>query len=371
MATIIKRTNGDGSVSYQVKVRLLGHKPVTETFKRLTDAKRWAGKTEDEIREGKYFKNSEAKKHTLEDLIDRYIKNVLPEKKTADSQKQQLDWWKGQIGDKLLVDVTPALVSEMRDKLLQEPIIHSRKEKQKDGTFKIVTIEKKRTHATANRYLAVLSHVFTLAVNEWQWVDNNPLQKVKKGKEPRGRVRFLSDDERNRLLTASKESKNKYLYSIVVLALSTGMRHGEIMNLTWDDIDFQRNRIILHDTKNGERRAAPLNGLAYELLKGLTKVKRIDSKLVFASSIKKGKKPVDTRTAWKVALRKAGIEDFRFHDLRHSAASYLAMDGATLAEIAEVLGHKTLQMVKRYAHLSEQHTSKVVARMNEKIFGEV
>jgi integrase len=81
------------------------------------------------------------------------------------------------------------------------------------------------------------------------------------------------------------------------------------------------------------------------------------------------KDPIDIRTPWETAIKRAKVSDFRFHDLRHSAASYLAMNGASLAEIAEILGHKTLQMVKRYSHLSESHTSKVVAAMNEKLFG--
>ena len=107
----------------------------------------------------------------------------------------------------------------------------------------------------------------------------------------------------------------------------------------------------------------PIAGLAYEELKKLSSVRRIDDDRVFPLT------PDQVRWHFSSALKKAEIEDFRFHDLRHSAASYLAMNGATLAEIAEVLGHKTLQMVKRYAHLTEQHTSKVVERMNKKIFG--
>jgi len=196
------------------------------------------------------------------------------------------------------------------------------------------------------------------------------MSKVRREKEPGGRVRFLSNDERERLLTACKESVNTYLYPIVTIAISTGARYGEIMKLTWDDVDFERQRIILKDTKNGSTRAVPLAGLAFDEMKALSKVRRIDTKLIFASRNSKGKeKPVLIRTSWETALRKAGIENFHFHDLRHTAASYLAMSGATLAEIAEVLGHKTLQMVKRYAHLSEQHVLSVVERMNQKIFG--
>lgn len=186
------------------------------------------------------------------------------------------------------------------------------------------------------------------------------MRKVTKPKLPRGRVRFLSDEERSALLSACKESTNPFLYIVVVLALSTGMRQGEIMKLRWEDIDLFRGRIILHETKNGERRVVPLKGLALKLLQELTKMQSRDFGFLFPSQKDQKSqkpKPIDLRFPWEVALKATGITNFRFHDLRHSTASYLAMDGASLAEIAEVLGHKTLAMVKRYAHLSEAHTS--------------
>ncbi len=141
------------------------------------------------------------------------------------------------------------------------------------------------------------------------------------------------------------------------------------MGLTWDNVDLLQGRITLHETKNDERRVVPLVGKALELLKGHAKVHRINTPLLFPGK-SKAHKPMDLRAPWLEVLRVAQIDDFRFHDLRHSAASYLAMNGATLAEIAEVLGHKTLEMVKRYAHLSEAHTAGVVEKMNSRIFGE-
>jgi integrase len=145
------------------------------------------------------------------------------------------------------------------------------------------------------------------------------------------------------------------------------MRYSEIINLTWQDINLEKQFLILHETKNGERRNVPLAGHALELIKALGKVRRLDTPLLFPGNA--SQKPTTMRRHWKKALSTAEIENFRFHDLRHSAASYLAMNGATTVDIAGVLGHKTLAMVKRYSHLSEQHTSKVVAAMNEKIFG--
>ena len=141
------------------------------------------------------------------------------------------------------------------------------------------------------------------------------------------------------------------------------------MNLTWDVFDLSLGRAILHETKNGERRAVAITGHALEVLKELNKVRRIDCNLLFPAKESTPQKPMDLRSPWETAVKIAELQDFHFHDLRHSAASYLAMNGASLAEIAEVLGHKTLQMVKRYAHLSEGHTARVVASMNDKIFG--
>lgn len=148
--------------------------------------------------------------------------------------------------------------------------------------------------------------------------------------------------------------------------LSTGGRRMEILGLQWNDIDLHRGIITLHETKNGERRVLPLAGHALQLMKEHTKVRHVNCPYVFPG--KNLDSPIDLRTPFETALKRAKINDFRWHDLRHSCASYLAMNGASLAEIAEILGHKTLQMVKRYAHLSDAHTSKVVARMNEAIF---
>jgi integrase len=327
MATIVERVSSAGEKSFQVKVRLKGFPVQTETFKRITDAKKWAQSTESAIREGRHFKTTESKKHSFGDMIDKYIKSVLPNKpKSKEKQEAQLTWWKEELGPYTLADVTPAMIGECRDKLLQGVTYR--------GT--------KRSNATVVRYLAALSHVFSIAVNEWGWIENSPMRKVRKPVEPKGRVRFLNDDERSRLLEKCKESSNPYLYPMVVLALSTGMRHGEIVGLTWDVVDFERKTVVLLETKNGERRAAPLMGLAHQLLKSQHENKNDDSPLVFPGI---GAKPVYIRPSWEEAIEKARIANFRFHDLRHSAASYLAMNGATLAELAEVLGHKTLQMV--------------------------
>ena len=350
MANFEERKNKNGQTVYRVRVRMKGVPQQTATFSRKTDARRWAASIESAIQEGRHFATSEAKRHTLGEMIDRYIRSVLPKKseRMEIEQARHLEWWKDTLGDHLLSDVTPSLLAECRDTLAQ-------------GN------NRPRSPATVIRYMASLSHVFTIAVKEWQWLDDSPLRKVSKPKEPRGRVRFLSDDERTKLLVACKASGWNQLYLLVVMALATGARRGELLGLTWDDIDLNRGIAVLEKTKNDERRALPLTGHLLDLLKREARVRRIDSNLLFARS--DGKKPFELKKPWKRAIKDAEIKNFRFHDLRHSAASYLAMNGASLAEIAEVLGHKTLSMVKRYSHLSEQHTVGVVEKMNKKIFG--
>ena len=223
-----------------------------------------------------------------------------------------------------------------------------------------------RSPSTVNRYLAALTHAFAVAVREWGWCDDNPLRKVTKPKEPRGRVRYLGDDERGRLLEECRKSESPDIYCAVVLALSTGARRMEILGLRWGQVDFSRRAITLLETKNSEIRSLPLVGHASDLMAERAKVRRIDTDLVFPGRLRG--RPVDLRTPFETALKRAGIEDFRWHDLRHSCASYLAKSGVSMLEIAALLGHKSLAMTQRYAHLSETHIAAVVEAMNQKIF---
>ncbi len=352
MATIQKRIASDGSITYRARVRLKGYPLQSASFGRLTDAKEWAKQTEIGIKDGRHFKTAEAKKHTLAEMIDRYVKIIEKRNpKRCASVRTYLDWWKDQIGVYLLSDITRAMIIEQRDKLLQS------------GTKNA----EKRSPSTANRYMTALSMAFTMAANEWEWVQDHPMRKIAKLTEPRGRVRFLDDEERERLIQACQEVDSDRLYLLVVLALSTGARHGELSNLRWDSVDFKRKVIILHDTKNKERRVLPLAHHALDLITQWHKKRDKATMLVFPMP-DDPHKPWESPYTWLQAIAKADLKDFRFHDLRHSAASYLAMNGASLAEIAEVLGHKTLAMVKRYSHLSESHTAGVVEKMNKKIF---
>jgi len=353
MATISKQSGKRGT-SYKVRIRKPNNPTVTKTFSSKSLAEKWARKTELTIEEGTYFDKVESSKHTVADLVDKYIEEDLKRLSESDwsGRKQQLTWWKEQIGKTTLNRVNPALLAECRKNLKTE----------------ITYTKKPRSGSTVNRYMAALSAAFGIAVAEWQWMSENPFTKVRREKEPNGRVRFLSPEERTALLQACKESKSKSLYLVVILGLSTGMRQGEIMSLKWNQIDTKQKKIILPKTKNGEMRPVPLVGLASKLFKEQSKVRNIKNPYVFPGRLHTHAK--FPRTGWEAAISAAGIKDFHFHDCRHSAASELAMNGASLHEIAAVLGHKTLAMVQRYAHLSEQHTISVVERMNNAVFGE-
>ena len=357
MGTIFKRKSSDGKLSYTARVRKRGFPALSATFSRLTDAKAWVEQEEVKIRQGIYLDFVEAKKHTLAEAIDRYIREGKPHV----NRLLHLKRWRVSLGSLFL-----SAISEVRINDVTATWRH-------DGVD-----EKALEPATINRHLNSLSVVLTYA-REWGWVRQNPVRDARKFKEPRGIVRFLSDEERKLLLDACREDEYRPIYLIVVLALSTGMRKEELLSLTWSQVDLAKWTLLLVKTKNGERRKIPVRGLALELLTNHAKIRRIDSDFLFpgenpsphkeCQKVNASARHFDIRKPWQRVIKRAKIVDFRFHDLRHSCASYLAMNGASLLEIAEVLGHKTLEVVKRYAHLADSHTAGVVERMNRKIFG--
>ena len=352
MATIETRRLQDGTTTFRAKVRLKGYSPEHATFTRKTDAVRWSQSTEAAMREGRYFRTTEAKRRTVAQLLDRYVEEVVPMRpRNACNTRRHVAYWRQMIGQLALADATPSVIVEQRNGLLK-------------GITRRGT---PRSHATVVRYLATLSHVFNIALKDWQWASDNPVAKITKPREARGRERFLSDAERLRLLETCQASSSRHLYTVVVLAISTGMRRGEIMNIRWHDVDLKRQAITLRQTKNDTSRSVPLTGLAHQLIAAMVAQDQKAADLLFARE--DGRAPVELSKAWNTALERADIVDFRFHDLRHTAASYLAMNGATTMEIATVLGHKTLQMVKRYSHLAHSHTAGVVTAMNDKVFG--
>ncbi len=357
MATIRTRKANDGKDTYQAIVRKKGFRTVSKTFQSQTQAKRWAKKTEVEMDEGRYFRNAEAKRHTVGEVIDRYVEERLPHFKDQAKPKVHLRYWNERIGHLVLADLKASTIVAERDRLLR------------DDNHPGARLNRKFGPATANRYTTSLQRVLAVCARDWEYLERSPMLGFRKLKESRGRVRFLSDEERERLLSACERSSNPDLLLGVLLSLSTGARKSEIQNLRWPQIDLANHKIVLEDTKNDERRILPIFGRAYDILveRSMTQ-RRLDTDLLFPGR----NNPTvsqDLTRPWQRAIKEAEIENFRWHDLRHSAASYLAMSGATPTDIAHILGHKTLQMVKRYAHLSESHTAKLVQNMNRKYIG--
>ncbi len=346
---------GKRGASWQAKVRRSGQPMISKTFKLKKDAEDWATEVERDQRLGR-FVSREAERRTLGDVIERYGREVLDAREgDSEDRRRQLAVWNERIGARPLHQVTRSLIADERRRLSRSG----------------------KAPATVNRYVAALSHALSTAANVWAWLDENPVSRLKALPEPPGRDRWLQDDERVRLLAACKESREERLHALVSVALCTGMRQGEILGLRWRDIDLHRGLAggldhglaTIHKTKNGEVRSVPLVGPGLILLRERSRVRRIDSDYVFVGRRSNGV-PCFPRDAWVGAVAAAGLEDLRFHDLRHSAASYLAMNGATLIEISAVLGHKTMQMVKRYTHLHQDHLASVLGSMvNERMGG--
>ena len=225
-------------------------------------------------------------------------------------------------------------------------------------------LSEKKAPATCNRHLATLKHMITKGV-EWEMTTEDVLKKVRKVKllpENNRRLRYLSVEESRELVKACPT----HLKPIVIMALNTGMRKEEILSLEWEKhIDLKHNFILLDQTKNGERREIPINGTVRDALTGL--MRRLDSPYVFVDA--EGKRFNDVKRSFKSACRKAGIKDFRFHDLRHTFASHLVMAGIDITTVKDLLGHKTLTMTLRYAHLAPSHRVKAVDILDRKLTG--
>ena len=351
MAYIEKRTHMSGKTTYRVRIRLNGSPNISESFPTRREAKQWALKMEADVRQGRYFGRLNNKERTFAELVDRYIEQEIPKKiKSFAKCKVRLLWWKAYLKDYYLCNIVPSVISELKGRLL--------KEKTSRGTY--------RSQSTANRYLASLSSVFSIAVKEWSWLKENPVLKISRYKEGKPREQFLTKEEIEKLLEICKMNKSPHLYSVTLFAVCTGARRGEILSLKWKDVDFERRTSTFRNTKNGETRTLPLSDTIVSCLLNERKKRVIFSEYVFPSV--DGRRPAEIRTAWDNAIKEAGLS-ICFHTLRHTAASHLVMGGASSIEIGAILGHKTLAMVKRYCHLSVTATAKVLTRMNEEILG--
>jgi len=340
-------------------------------------AERWAKTVEAEMIEGKHFKNLEARRRTLAEAIDRYTEEELPKKRADTMHRYCLPWWRARLGHLKMADITPAAIVDARSQLAREPYIRARTNAKrtllKPGEK---PAEYKRSNSTVNRYLEVLSHVFTIARREWHWISSNPMEGVGKLNEGPGRVRYLSDDERKRLF--AETSRDPQLHTLVLLALSTASRAGELLNLQWRDVDLEEGRMLLgrkpgqqsrHATKNGTARVAWASGEALRLLQERAKTPHQDDDRVFSSPGRSGGRSVyNYDDPFGDAVKAAGLEDFHFHDLRHSAATYLARAGAPEQQLRAFGGWKST-VVNQYVRLAGDDVKDLLAGLSKKVGG--
>lgn len=362
-----------GDVSYRAQVRVKGRSE-SSTFTTRKKAEAWANRLESAIEDHRYFPHAAATRTGFDKVVEDYAKTVLPEfdevQRTA--RTRHLEWWAKRFAGLSIAEVTGEQISKARDACAAQTFTRGKpRTDEKTGETKAPR-EFKRSGATVNRYVATLSHVLSFAVKERRLLDRNPVTDIARKKESRGRTRFLSDAERSALLNACAKSQWHPLHALVLLAITTGARRSELLSLKWADVDMKAGRALVRESKNDEQRTLPLAGKALEALRALKadEAKRVlkapgspRSEYVFPNPSEHTSQFEYFDSYWYAALGVAGIEDFRFHDLRHTTASMLAAQGASLLEIADVLGHKDLSMVKRYSHLVVDHKAKVIEKM--------
>ncbi len=390
MATIVERLNKKtGLPSYRVQVRHHSRflkytstdKSLSKTFHTKVEAELYAASVEQQFRE-KHYKSKELMKSLegpppLEDryyemmadvqkpimtdpshvffsqAIERYKAEVEVHKalNTRKSQRSQLQYWDKRLGHILIKDITPALITYEKAELFDQ----------------------EKSSSTVRRYLVLLGHILSVCTKEWQWLEQNPASLVKKPPDRKGRTRFLSEKEIATLLEACKKSTHWQLAPICTLALATGTRYSEVVKLPFKQLDFDREMMILKDTKNKTDRSIPLSPFAVTVLKDYVhelarRYPHLDPETCYLFPSKNLKSPAYVRKAWWAVLKQCKISDYRFHDNRHTFSSHFIMSGASLIDTAHILGHKTLAMVQRYAHLSEPHTRSLIEKTTNTMF---
>jgi len=329
----IQKVKRKQDTAYRVFILVDKEKRVTKTFNTKRSAVQFVNSVESD--RNKLLAYTQSKSHTLLSVvIDKYLSSEYKGTRVND-ERRKLNFWLEALGDKVIIDITTVCINEALSTL--------------PSVFK---------NATINRYVAAISVVFSYACRQYG-LHTNPVRNIPSLPENNERIRFLSEAERTRLFGSCRASQWDKLYLLVILAITTGARKGELTKLGWGDIDFDRRTAYVATTKNGQPKVLPLTD---SVIRELQLFDTKDNSLIFASRIKCEVAYCFTKP-WKKALEDAEIKDFRFHDLRHSCASYLAQSGASLLEIADVLGHKQISVTKRYAHLCIEHKSSLINRV--------
>lgn len=320
MATFRKR----GPYQWQAQVRKKGQPLQTKTFETRAQAEQWSRAIEVEMDKGVFVSRAEAESTTLKELLERYLVEVTPLKKGAAAETNRLRvFMKLPLARRFVAGIRGVDIARARDERLQ-----------------------KVSSATVKRDLVLLGHVFEVARKEWGINVHNPVRDIKLPADGRPRNRRLQAGEEPRLLAACLEARNSYLLPIVQLALETAMRQGELIRLCWEHINLDRRTAHLPDTKNGESRTVPLSTTAVEVLCALPQSVH--------GPVFPGTTTEAIKRAYIRAVRRAGIENLRFHDLRHEATTRLFEKGLNIMEVASITGHKDLRMLRRYTHLKAE-----------------
>lgn len=338
MATFVKTPSG----TWKAVIRKTGWPTTSKTFRTKRDAQDWARRTEDEMVRGVYIERSTSERMTLEKALDRYLAEVSPSKapKTQKSEESSAKVLKARLGKYSMAALTPELIAEYRDTRLAE--------RSRRGT--------PISNNTVRLELALLSHLYTVAIQEWSiGLPFNPVLNIRKPSPGPGRNRRLAADEERRLFAAVNAHSNPMLGWIVRIAVETSMRSSEITGLRRSQVDLQRRIVRLPSTKNGDSRTVPLNRVATDAFRAAlaNPVRPIDCDLVFFGEPGRDNRrhPYAFTKVWGKLKRDLGLADLRFHDLRHEAVSRLVESGLSDQEVSAISGHKSMQMLKRYTHL--------------------
>jgi integrase len=344
----IQTRKGKTRTTFTATVRVKNFDPIARTFDTKGEAKSWAADIEREMRIGRYQDARPAEKILLSEALTRYLAQVSTtkrpnsERRDKDSAKAILNGFGSEIS---LADVNPQRLATYRNDRL-----------------KLVS------PSTIQKEFALLSHLFNIARREWGLQVSNPVPEITRPKVRNSRTRFLTKEEAQKLLDFAQKSRNKNLHPYLLVMMHTGMRPSEAAGLTWGDVDLDARLVKLEITKT-DRRYVPLTEIAEKALRSIRPTDSGCDMYVFLppSALLKTsimRPNLHFRRSFDTVRIKAGLEDVHLHDLRHTAASHLLMAGVDIRTLAEILGHKTLQMVHRYTHLLNDHKLKAVDLIN-------
>jgi integrase len=343
MGTINQHRSKGGVISYRARIQRQGQKTLSATFSSLKDARRWMTLKEADIIAGRHFPEKKPQ-YTVNELFDHYLRDVMPTKapETQRSQSYTVQYWKDTLGHRYIDEIQPHEIKAHLTALSRQG----------------------KAPATITKYHTTLSHAYQTAMIDYQWIESNPCRLVRTPSLPPGKTRYLTDEERSRLLHECRRSKNRSLYPLCVLALYTGLRRGSLLELTTRNTDVITGTISLQKTKNKHPLTLPLLGEALTIARECVATSK-DGYLFPRGT---GYPWYYYRRAWENAVRRAKLADVSFHTLRHSCASYLIQCGVDIYTVSRILNHTRITTTQRYAHLSTDTLRDALETMTSKMF---